>query len=187
VAVASAGAVCKSAPRSRQTTTPAPHHSGFFRGRLPFLPPKQEHHSTEGRLSVHITITPSIAYDLSLVDRSAAVGRREGGRARLGVPRHGTILRRAADGQRVDAVGVAVAVAVVVESPAVARRPHEDRSKTATTLHTQQSRAWNALPSSVRSAPSSLLQFCRDLQTALHVPVIVLFTIVFGCVTDCNC
>jgi len=29
-------------------------------------------------------------------------------------------------------------------------------------------RAWNALPSSVRSAPS-LLQFRRDLKTALHV------------------
>ena len=38
----------------------------------------------------------------------------------------------------------------------------------------------NAVPSSVRSAPS-LLQFRRDLKT-----VIVLFTIVFGCMTDCN-
>jgi len=47
-------------------------------------------------------------------------------------------------------------------------------------------RAWNALPSSVHSAPS-LLQFLRDLKTALHVSVIVLFTIVFGYVTDCNC
>ena len=46
-------------------------------------------------------------------------------------------------------------------------------------------RAWNALPSSDRSAPS-LLQFRRDLKTALHVSVIVLFTIVFGRVTDCN-
>jgi len=48
-------------------------------------------------------------------------------------------------------------------------------------------RAWNALPSSVRSAPSSLLQFRRDLKTALHVSVIVLFTTVSSCVTDCNC
>jgi len=47
-------------------------------------------------------------------------------------------------------------------------------------------RAWNALPSSVRSAPS-LLHFRRDLKTELHVSVIVLFTIVFGCVTDYNC
>jgi len=37
-------AICKSAPCSRQTTTPAPHHS-FFTGRMPFLPPNQ---STEG-------------------------------------------------------------------------------------------------------------------------------------------
>jgi len=43
----------------------------------------------------------------------------------------------------------------------------------------------DALPSSVRSAPS-LLQFRRDLKTALHVSVIVLFTIVSSCVTDCN-
>jgi len=34
-------------------------------------------------------------------------------------------------------------------------------------------RAWNDLPSSVRSAPS-LLQFRRDLRTALDVSVIVL-------------
>ena len=46
-------------------------------------------------------------------------------------------------------------------------------------------RAWNALPSSVRSMPS-LLQFRRDLKTALHVSVIVLFTTVSSCVTDRN-
>ena len=46
-------------------------------------------------------------------------------------------------------------------------------------------RTWNALPSSVRSAPS-LLQFHRDLKTAQHVTVIILFTIVSSCVTDCN-
>ena len=39
-------AICKSAPRSRQTTTPAPHHS-VFTGRMPFLPPNQQHQSTE--------------------------------------------------------------------------------------------------------------------------------------------
>jgi len=42
-----------------------------------------------------------------------------------------------------------------------------------------------ALPSSVRSAPS-LLQFRRDFKTALHVSVIVLFTIVSSSMTDCN-
>ena len=41
-------AICKSAPRSRQTTTPAPHHSVFFTGRMSFLPPNQQRQSTEG-------------------------------------------------------------------------------------------------------------------------------------------
>ena len=41
-------AICKSAPRSRQTTTPAPHHSYVFTGRMPFLPPNQQRQSTEG-------------------------------------------------------------------------------------------------------------------------------------------
>jgi len=44
-------AVCKSAPRSRQITMPAPHHS-VFTGRMPFLPPNQQRQSTEGSLSV---------------------------------------------------------------------------------------------------------------------------------------
>jgi len=39
----------QSAPRSRQITTPAPHHS-VFTGRMPFLPPNQQHLSTEGEM-----------------------------------------------------------------------------------------------------------------------------------------
>jgi len=39
---------CKSAPHSRQITMPAPHSSVFFTGRMPFLPPNQQHQSTEG-------------------------------------------------------------------------------------------------------------------------------------------
>ena len=35
--------------RSRQTTTPAPHHSSFFTGQMPFLPPNQQRQSTEGK------------------------------------------------------------------------------------------------------------------------------------------
>jgi len=31
-------AICKSAPRSRQITTPTPHYSSFFTGQMPFLP-----------------------------------------------------------------------------------------------------------------------------------------------------
>ena len=41
-------AICKSASRSRQITIPAPHHSSFFTGRMPFLPPNQQRQSTEG-------------------------------------------------------------------------------------------------------------------------------------------
>jgi len=32
-----------------QTTTPAPHHSVFFTGRMPFLPPNRQRQSTEGK------------------------------------------------------------------------------------------------------------------------------------------
>jgi len=40
-------ATCKSAPCSRQITTPATHHSAFFTGRIPFLSPNQQRESTE--------------------------------------------------------------------------------------------------------------------------------------------
>ena len=40
-------AICKSAPRSRQTTTPAPHHSVFYRPGA-FLLPNQQCQITEG-------------------------------------------------------------------------------------------------------------------------------------------
>ena len=43
-------AICKSASRSWQITTQAPHH--FFTGRMPFLPPNQQapHHFFTGRM-----------------------------------------------------------------------------------------------------------------------------------------
>ena len=41
-------AICKSASHSRQTTMPTPHHSVFYTGRMPFLPPNQQRQSTEG-------------------------------------------------------------------------------------------------------------------------------------------
>jgi len=52
--------ICKSAPRSRHITTPAPHHS-FFIGRMPFLSPNQQCQSTEGinLLNIHIFTTQS--------------------------------------------------------------------------------------------------------------------------------
>jgi len=41
--------ICKqSAPRSRQITTPTPHHS-IFTGQMPYLLPNQQHQSTEGK------------------------------------------------------------------------------------------------------------------------------------------
>ena len=40
-------ATCKSASSSRQVTTPTPYRS-LFTGRIPFLPPSQQHQSTEG-------------------------------------------------------------------------------------------------------------------------------------------
>ena len=39
--------ICKSAPRSRLITMPAPHHSSFFTGRMPFLSPNQQCQRTE--------------------------------------------------------------------------------------------------------------------------------------------
>ena len=51
--------ICKSAPRSRQITTPAPHYS-VFTGRMPFLPPNQQRQSTEGTQSPpHYSVTNS--------------------------------------------------------------------------------------------------------------------------------
>jgi len=41
-------AICKSAFRSRQIAMTAPHHS-VFTGRMPFLPPNQQHQSSEGK------------------------------------------------------------------------------------------------------------------------------------------
>ena len=45
-------AICKSASSSRQKTMPVPHYSSFFTGRMPFLPPNQQHQSTEGTIDI---------------------------------------------------------------------------------------------------------------------------------------
>ena len=50
-------AICKSAPRSSQITTPAPHRS-VFTGRMPFLPPNQQCQSTEGSVSAAKNFRP---------------------------------------------------------------------------------------------------------------------------------
>ena len=49
-------AICKSAPRSRQITMPAPHNSSFFTGRMPFLPPNQQCQCTEGKRAMIVMI-----------------------------------------------------------------------------------------------------------------------------------
>ena len=49
-------AICKSAPRSRQITMPAPHHS-VFTGPTAFLPPNQQRQSTEGKMDDQIPKT----------------------------------------------------------------------------------------------------------------------------------
>jgi len=54
-------AMFKCAPRSRQTTTPTPHHS-VFTGRMPFLPPNQQHQSTEGKINVMKKQKPTKIY-----------------------------------------------------------------------------------------------------------------------------
>ena len=45
---------CKSAPRSRQTTMPAPHHS-VFTGLMAFMTPNQQHQSIEGKYCIKHT------------------------------------------------------------------------------------------------------------------------------------
>lgn len=71
---------------------------------------------------------------LFLVDASTAVGGCEGGGAGLAVPRHISILRAAADGQRVDAISVAITVTAVLLPATVTRRPDENWSESTTTL-----------------------------------------------------
>ena len=66
--------------------------------------------------------------------RARAVGGGQGGAAVLQVPGPRPRLRGARDGQRVDGVGVAVAVAVVGVVTAVTARPHEDGALVAAPL-----------------------------------------------------
>lgn len=65
---------------------------------------------------------------------SGAEGGGEGGGAGLAVPRHASRLCGAADGQGVDAVGVAVTVAAVLFSTTVTRSPDKDGTEAAAPL-----------------------------------------------------
>lgn len=63
-----------------------------------------------------------------------AEGGSEGGGAGLAVPRHAAGLRGAADGQGVNAVGVAITVAAVLLPATVPRGPHEDGAQSTASL-----------------------------------------------------
>lgn len=76
-------------------------------------------------------------HDLLLVLVSTAVRCGQRGRAGLTVPGHVAGLRGAADGQRVDAVGVAVAVAAVMFPAPVPRGPDKDGAQPPAALWTE--------------------------------------------------
>jgi len=59
--------ICKSAPRSTQTTIPALHHS-VFTGRMPFLTPDQQRQSTEAGLNVIKIFLTNIGWPVCLPD-----------------------------------------------------------------------------------------------------------------------
>jgi len=72
--------------------------------------------------------------DLLLTGGAWTVGGSERGRACLAIPGHEAVLSRAADWQRPDAVGVTVAVAIVVVPAAVSGCPYKDRALAVATL-----------------------------------------------------
>ena len=67
-------AICKSAPSSRQITTPAPHHS-VFTGRMPFLLLNQQRQSTEGKHTTfcHFRRVYSLCFGLLFYLRKSAL------------------------------------------------------------------------------------------------------------------
>lgn len=85
---------------------------------------------------------------LFLVEVPWAVGGSQGGGAGLAVPGDVAVLGGAADGQRVNAVGVTVAVAAVLLPPSVPRGPHEDGTQAIAALekaeHTRTDRKWQS-------------------------------------------
>ncbi len=85
-------------------------------------------------------------YNLFLVEVSAAIGGGEGGGTGFTVPRHIAILCGAADGERVDTVGVSVTVAAVPLSSSVTRCPHEDRAQATSTLEQMHKPGQSLLP-----------------------------------------
>ena len=99
-------AICKSAPRSRLITTPAPHHS-VLTGRMPFLPPNQQRQSTEGTAGKNkdtnktsLCEPPPSALNVTLP--AFAAERRRAHSYRSTSPAHRTLNRKSAGVDRCD-------------------------------------------------------------------------------------
>lgn len=73
-----------------------------------------------GELATAHFPTRGRTHNLLLILVAAAVGGGQGGGAGLAVPGHVAELRGAADGQRVDAVGVAITIAAVMLPASIA-------------------------------------------------------------------
>lgn len=67
-------------------------------------------------------------HNLRVSDKATAVGGGESGGTGFTVPRHVTLLGGAAHRESVDAVGIAITVAVVVVQATIARCPDEERA-----------------------------------------------------------
>ena len=79
---------------------------------------------------------PGGTHDFAIVEGPAAVGGGQGGRTLFQVPRLLSALGCAADGDGVDAVGVAVTGAVVFAPSAISRRPDKNRAQASPPLFT---------------------------------------------------
>lgn len=102
---------------------------------------------------------------LLLVEVPWAVSGGQGGGAGFTVPRDVAVLGGAADGQGVNAVGVAIAVAAVLLPASVSRRPHKDGTQTIATLekvgHSQADRNGQARTFSLNQISSMLYYECQ--------------------------
>jgi len=74
VAVASAGAICKSALRSRQIATPAPHHSDILQDGHPSCRPSNSVKALEASADIDIDIIKLLrAFSVGAICKSALV------------------------------------------------------------------------------------------------------------------
>lgn len=106
---------------ARNSLSDSPAHSAITRGPSRSYPPSP---------------APALGktHDLLLILVATAVGGGQGGGAGLTVPGHVAELCGAADGQRVDAVGVAVTVAAVMFPAPVPGGPDKDGAQPSTAL-----------------------------------------------------